>query len=214
MSTTDQALLTKVQYAVLEPADGGVTFPSGLWTPAEVLAYLNAQQDRLLKATAIHAGISAPVPILAGQSRFALPADWIATLGVTWIGSDGTIVSLTRSDVFETDHGKPSWVATRDTPVVYLDYAAPTLQMDLAPAPLIAGTVELIYVPQGPDMDGTGADTLVVPDEFAMPVIAYGVLANMWGKDGRGKNPTLAGYAAERFDLGVELARIIMAGYV
>ena len=89
---------------------------------------------------AAQVGIADDVAILARQSHFALPPDWIATVSVVWTGVDGTIRELVRADSFEIDHGDPSWTTTAATPLVYLDYAQPTLQLQIGPIPDVAGS--------------------------------------------------------------------------
>lgn len=212
MSTTDQSLMNAVQYVLLEPPDLGATFPSGLWTQAEVLSALSERQNRFLKSTLLLVGI-ASLPVLAAEYRLPLPQDWLTTVGLTWFGNDGRVVSLTRADAFEMDHGLPTWVNQRDTPSFYMDEDTPTLILQIAPAPLVDGTLELVYIPESPDVDGTGIP-LTVPDIYALPVLKYGVLAELFGKDGRGKNPEKAVYCEMRYALGQQLAEILLAGWV
>ena len=212
MSLTDQALMNAVQYVLLEPPDLGATFPSGLWTRDEVITALSERQNRLLKSTLMLAGI-VDIPALAAQHRFPLPEDWLTTVALTWFGSDGTIVSLSRSDAFEADHGLPTWVNQRDTPLLYMDEETPTLLVQIAPAPLIDGTLELVYIPESLDITGDGSP-LTVPDTYALPVLKYGLLAELFGKDGRGKNPEKAAYCEMRYALGIQMAEILLNGWV
>ena len=48
---TDQELLEEVQYTLIEPPDGGQSWPSQLWTRNESLEYLNERQDRFIRET-------------------------------------------------------------------------------------------------------------------------------------------------------------------
>ncbi len=207
----DQDLFSAVQDVLMEPTDGGQTFPSGLWTRTEVLARANERQNRLLKSTLLQVG-SADIPATAGVVRYALPDDWLTTVSVVWIGSDGTIRELTRSDSFEADHGSPQWTTTRATPLFYMDEDSPLLTIQIGPPPDLNGTLQLLYIPQGAPLTGLGELT-AVPDEFVLPVLKYGLLADLFGKDGRGKNPEKAAYAEQRFALGIELAGIILRGW-
>lgn len=212
MSTLDTDLMNAAQYVLLEPPDDGATFPSGLWTRHEVITALSERQNRFLKSSLLLVGI-VDIPAPAAQHRYPLPQDWLTTVGVTWFGDDGTITSLTRADAFEADHGLPTWVNQRGTPLMYMDEETPTLQVQIAPAPPIAGTLELIYIPESIDIDGSG-NPLTVPDIYALPVIKYGLLAELFGKDGRGRNPEKAAYCEMRYQLGVELSQILLRGWV
>jgi len=212
MATLDTAILTDIQYVLLEPVDGGATFPSGLWTPDEVLDRLNERQDRFLKASRILVGI-ATLPAQAGVHQFALPSDWLSTLSVVWEGNDGLIKELPRSDSFEADHGLPSWTMTRGTPQLYMDEDSPLLTIQIAPAPQVSGRLQILYIPQGVTLTGTG-ELLTVPDEFSESVAKYGTLADLFGKDGRGKNPEKAAYCEQRYALAQQVAGIILDGWV
>jgi hypothetical protein len=214
MPTNTSELLTAVQYVLLEPPDGA-TFPSGLWTQVEVLAAASERQNRFLKASLLLVGIVNLPAALPGEHRFALPQDWLTTVGVTWFGDDGKISSLIRSDSFEADHGLSSWVNQRGTPLLYMDEESPTLQVQIAPAPISPGYLELVYIPESADLDLPGPhNILTVPDIYALPVLKYGLLAELFGKDGRGKNPEKAAYCEMRYRLGIEVAGILKNGFV
>lgn len=209
--TTDRQILERLQYAVMEPPDLGATWPSGLWTQAEILDYLNTRQARFIKATRVLIGV-ANTPCPAGTPRIDLPSDWIGTLDVVWRGQDGRVRNLIRSDSFEADHGDVLWETTRDTPWVYMDYDTPTLQLQIAPIPHVAGIVEVWYLAQAAPLDATG-ELLTVPDAFSSAACFYGALADMLGKDGRGKSPDRAAYCEARYQLGIDAAQIILSGW-
>ena len=55
MAVTDQTILSEIQRVTLEGAgDGGATWPSLMWTQAEVLGYLNQRQNRFLAAVGLY----------------------------------------------------------------------------------------------------------------------------------------------------------------
>lgn len=212
MSITDQALLGEVQFAVVEPSDGGQIWPSGLWTREEVCALLTERQDQLLKQTLLLVTVSSPIAVGIGDRRLDLPADWIRTLAVIWTGNDGTIKELFRSDSFEADRALPTWQTTNATsPLVYMEFDAEALQIQIGPAPSVAGNLVLLYVAKGSPLTGSGVN-LTVPDDVAH-VCKYGLLAEMLSKEGRGKDPARAAYCEQRFDLGVEAVRLILKGW-
>ncbi len=121
MSVLDTDLLTALQYATLNPPDDGATWLDGLWTPAEVLAYLNERQNRLLRETLLLVGQAAPIAVATGVSQVTLPDDWMRTVRLIWRGTDGITRALFRSDSFAADAAVPTWETTPDTPLVYLD---------------------------------------------------------------------------------------------
>lgn len=209
---TDQEILTQLQYSLMEPPDNGATWPSGLWTQAEVLAALNERQNRFLKRTGIEVG-QANIAVSIGTFRYALPQDWLATLGVVWLGPDGTQVSLSRSDAFEADHGLADWPTTYGTPLLWMDADAPLLELQIAPLPNVAGNLLLLYIPQGAALDATG-ELFTIPNEYVHAVGKYGALADLFGKDGRGQNPEKAQYAELRYSMAEQMSQILLRGWV
>lgn len=208
MAVTDQQLLNECQYAVIEPPDNGATWPSGLWTLAEVLGYANQRQWYFLKETGI-VTTTASITANAGTgNRFSLPTDWIGTVRAAWKDASHW-QGLQRSDTWQADHGMDTWEATAGTPKLYMDAETPTLGIQIAPKPVINGTVEVLYVALSTTLDRSGI-ALTVPDEFA-PYIKWGVLADMLSKVlGRQQDMTRAAYCEERFQEGITLAQCLI----
>lgn len=207
---TDQALLTLLQYALVEPPDGGASWPSGLWTRDEVINALNTRMRQYLRDTqAITTRTEIAVP--AGTNPITVPADWVATLAGVWRKQDGTRIPLTPSDTFELDLGLPTWETTRDTPLVVLDGDDGTLTVRLGPVPDADGTLELLYIALPTAANGNGV-ALSIPDEM-LDGIKYGTLADLLGKVGRGNDPLRAQYAEERFQMGELVTEIILGGW-
>lgn len=213
MALTDQQILDELQSAVLNPRDLGVTWVNGLWDTTEVLNRMNERQNRFLKHTQLLIG-TANLLVGAGIHRVALPQDWLLTAGVVWRGADGTVKDLPRGDSFEADHGLVTWpTTTADAPDLYFDYDQPVLEIQLAPAPTLAGSLDLLYVAAGAPLDGTG-ELIGLPDEFAASGVKYGTLADLLNKNGRGRSPDRASYAEIRYTLGMAVADLLLHSWV
>jgi hypothetical protein len=225
---TDQELLSLVQRSLVEPVDGGASWPSGLWTRDEVITGLNTRMRQYLRDT--HAIVTrVPVVVPALTNPVNLPADWIATLHCVWLEETGGGAfdpvafdvgafdgseerhPLSPADAFESDLMLSTWESTPGTPIVYLDGDQGTLTLRLAPVPDTDGVLELMYVSLPAAANGSGV-TLSIPDEF-LDGIRYGVLGNLLGKVGRGSDPQRAAYAEERFSMGELLTEIILGGW-
>jgi hypothetical protein len=210
----DQDLLTAVQYALVEPPTGGLSWASDLWTTPEMYAFLDIRQQRLLKLTHLQVGIG----LIAGLptvNRYALPDDWIASVMVLWDQTtDGVrrVRELFRTDMMQADLGLSSWEVTAGTPLAYSDADTPTRTIQLVPAPDALGWITVLYVPLASTPTGVGEE-LQVPDEWCHPVMKYGVLANALSKVGRAQDPQRAAYSEWRFQLGVEVSRLILNGW-
>lgn len=208
---TDQELLNALQYNLIEPPNGGASFPSGLWARDEVLATINTRQKKLLRDTHLLT-TRAEQAVVAGTDPVPLPTDLLVALQLVWrVTATGARSILTPSEMFEVDLLIPTWQTVRATPQVYLDFDADTLTLRLAPLPDVSGTLELLYV--AAPTQATGANrTLSLPDEFC-DVVEWGVLADLLGKVGRGADPGRAQYCTERFDLGETVTEIILGGW-
>src|SRR3990167_1332656 len=209
---TDQALLSEIQYALLEPPDGGQSWPSEVWTRAEVLGNLNNTLWGWLRDT--HALITRveQAELAASLGVVTLPADWIATAGYVWRTAGGVRTPLGPVDRFEGDLALPTWEAAAGTPLGYDEFEADTLTLQLIPRPDANGTLELLYVARPTAVTGAGA-TLAVPEEF-LSGIKYGTVAMLLRKVGRLVDPERAAYAEARYDLTVELTKILLEGWV
>lgn len=214
MSVTDQAILSEIQRVTLEnTGDAGATWPSGMWTQAEVLGYLNQRQNRLLAACALFWKV-AETPVTTLQSEQPNPADWVATVFLAYATSPGvslvgTYRELPKMDALELDLIQPSWPgASSLTPRGYYEIDGQTLSTFVVPIPTDVGSVlERYYVALGTTLDASGI-AFSVSDEL-VPTIKYGVLADMFGKVGEAQNPALAAACELRWREGVELATLM-----
>lgn len=209
----DQAVLSQMQRQLLEEPDGGQTWPSLLWTRDEVIHLLTQRQNRMLKETLLLVSLASPsLTVNIGDHRIALPADCIRVVTAVWRGNDGTVKELSRLDSFEADHALPTWELTNATyPIGYMEFDALQAQIQIAPAPSVAGVIELLYVACGAALTGNGV-SLAVPDEVE-PGLRYGTLADALGKDGRGQDLERAKYCEDRYQLGNEAIRLILKGW-
>lgn len=212
MATTDQQVLSWLQRRVTEPDDAGATWPSGLWTQAEVLGYMNQRQQAFMTATGVDAG-EALIPYLSGVKDYLLPQDLVQAFAVTWIAADGTTHPLDPSTSFQLD----LYDAAMDVHVVQRPWAflqqtdCPIGQIRVSPPANASGTLRVWYLPVGDTVDGSG-QILVIPDEF-VPAYRWGVLEDMLRKAGRGQNLLIAEYARARWEMGVIVAKGIVEGY-
>ena len=206
----DQALLTEIQYALLEPPDGGASWPGEVWTRDEVLDGLNGGIRALLRDTHL---LTARVetPVTAGTISIALPADWLATGYLVWRALAGTRTPLGPVDSFEGDLALPSWETVPGTPIGYTDLDQSTLTLRLVPTPVADGTLEILYVPRPDPVNGAG-QTLPVPDEFASG-IKYATIGWLLRKPGRLHDPERATYCEGRYTLTQIAAGLILQGW-
>lgn len=204
MAVLDTEFLDDLQWLLVEPQDGGVTWPSGLWTQAEVLAAVNRVQSEFLRRTEITAAW-AKIEVTGGDPIVPVPQDYILASEVIYGGDDATTpaIPLPRSDEWELDRALQAWDQTASTPIVYGDgIATDLLDLQLAPTPTLDGWVYLLYVACGAPISVGGLSMFTVPDE-AVVTVMWGVLADLLDKVGRGEDLARAQYCHQRFEEGV-----------
>lgn len=210
MAFTDQDIMQQIQNTMIEPPDGGLTWPSGLWTMVEVVGYLDQRQNMFLKDSHFQFGI-ANIPATQGVHIYDLPNDWINTIRVLWIDTDDNTLELPRSDLWEADYGIPSWSYVEATPKIFWDGGKPAT-IRLMPIPDTDGTIQIHYVPYAALLTGVPPELFTLPAEFVPPV-KYGAMADMLTKVGRANDIPRAKYCAQRFKLGIEVAKLLVKGW-
>lgn len=213
MPVTDQTVFSEIQRVTLEnTGDGGATWPSDMWTAAEVISYANQRQNRFLLETGLRVRRRED-NITINQSNQPFPAnpgDWIATLLIAYKTAAGLYRELPRLDAGELDLELPSWpAATSATPRGFYETDGDTLTTYVVPIPTEAGSaLERYYVALGTTLTGAGVN-FSVPDEF-VPTIKYGILAEMFLKVGGAgaDNMMMSELCEERWEEGVEVAKM------
>jgi hypothetical protein len=209
---TDRELLTELQYVLIEPPDGGDTWPSLIWTRPEVLDAVNAGVRALVRDTHLQV-VRLELPILAGARSIALPADWLATAALVWRAADGTRTPLGPVDAFEGDLGEPGWELETGLPLGYADLDGPTLTVRLVPTPAAPGVLELLYIAVPAAITGTlPATELPIASEFATAA-KYAALGTLLRKVGRLLDAERAQYCERRYALTQTAAELLLGGF-
>lgn len=203
MAVTDQALLDDLQRAMIEPPDLGVTWPSGLWNTAEVVAYINQRLQRYKQETLINASWMIQ-PIVPNQPIHQLPQEWLGTVHLL-VEQDGSVTPLDHASRSEVDLTFYGWQQNNGRPLVYCELQTGTLSLELVPTPLAGGTLHGFVEWLAQVVDGTGID-LDLPEEL-VPYLYYGVLADMFGKQGRAFDEPRRNYCEDRFAEGIAVGR-------
>lgn len=209
-SILDTELLNEIQYHMVETPNSGASFGSGLWSTDEVLNYINNRQRQFMAETGVILK-QGTLTTTANQKRHALPQDFIEVTRAVWRTASRVRYGLTEADDWEIHHGQPTWeYVTAMVPSVYNVSDVPQLQIEIAPASYDDGVLELTYVALTDEVDGTGI-YFSVPDEF-LPIIKWGVMADMLSKIGRGQDAERAEYCEQRYQEGVAAAQVMLGG--
>lgn len=208
---TDQDLLSEMQLALLEPPDGGASFPSEAWTREEVLDAVNASLRDLARQTTITVTLTT-VAVFLGNTGVTLPADWIGTVYLVWRTLTNQRIPLSPAGAFEADTAAPGWegVTVPARPYAFADLDTSTLRLRLIPTPGEDGTLEILYAQRPAEVAGAGT-LLPFPDEFASAE-KYGALETLLNKVGRMQDPERASYCGQRRDVAMLAADLLLQG--
>jgi hypothetical protein len=208
----DRDLLSELQLVLIEPPDGGDTWPSGIWTRAEVLDAVSGGVRAIVRDT--HLLVTrVEVAVVAGAVSVALPVDWLATGYLVWRSLTNVRSPLGPVDGFESDLALPSWESVPGTPIGYADLDRQTLTLRLVPTPAENGTLEILYVYRPAELTAiTPGAQLPVAEEFTSAV-KYGALAYLLRKVGRLLDSERADYCDRRYELTRVASTIILGGW-
>ncbi len=217
---TDTEILSWTQALMIEPRDGGGTWPSGLWTVAEIGAFFNEAQTEFLKETGIIL-TSGTQGLAANTQRTSLPSDMILMESVAFDDFQGFIRNVPRADGYQADAAFTSPSTSWETnplpdrrPLSYTIGETPSLQIQVMPPAGVGGMLHYLYVAVGAVLAKQGStENFAVPDEF-VHIIQWRVIEKMLSKIGRGAADERAQYAADRWNLGIAATRVRLEGWV
>jgi len=209
-SLTDRNLINDIQYHLLEAANDWTA--STAWggteqfTMDDVTDALQRRRNQFLAetgCTVTRSYVHAPPPPI---SRIPLSDDIIDVRRAAWCTIDSAYSILWRSDEWALTAYAKSWSTTLTTPHSFSITATPPVSMQIAPAPLDAGYLELLCVETEADLDETAGVAMNIPDDFCW-VVKWGAMADLLGKDGPAADPVRAAYCERMYQIGVDVAR-------
>jgi hypothetical protein len=216
VATTDQELLSDVQSLLAEPRDGGVTWPSGMWSQLEVVSYLSDSQLDLVATTALVLK-RVTVGCITHLLRHDLPEDFVELVRIVWVrASDSRRFPLHRADIWELDaalfSGISNWRVEAGIPNLFTTGDLPTRTVQIAPAATVPGNLDVLYVAVPVALTGAGA-AIEVPDDSTVALV-WGTVQQALTKEGRAKDPARAQVAGGLHRLAAEAVRLILRGWV
>lgn len=203
---TAQQLVAKIQYHLMENAGGVVDGSTWVGTECFTLAdFQNAvyrRVNRFLEETGqiiTHSQVS----VASGSGRIAIPSDWIDIRRAGWITPEGSNNVLWRTSEYVMDSQFNDWNVSPGRPEVYSLAVTKLLEMQIAPPPDDIGTLDLLTV-----TSLTTEGVLNIFNDFGW-VIKWGAIADLLGQDGEARDADRSEYAEQRWNEGIQLAKIM-----
>ncbi len=204
---TDQDSITAMEYSLLEPPTPTAWTGTSMFSLEDLTRALQRRRDQFLGETGIVLSQYAPSAPPTPVGRVALDDAYLDVRRAAWKTLAGAYNVLWREDEANFNAYMPGWNVNPDAPLAYSMIATPTWQMQLAPIPADKGTLDLLAVLAGEELDPATGVLLGVPDDFEW-VVKFGALADLLSFDGPARDPFRAQYCEARWKEGVQLARI------
>lgn len=199
---TDADILSQIQLALVEPADGGITVPSGLWTPAELQDALD-NGKQFVRVGAVPFLTRVTLITVPNQIRYDLPQDWVATQRVVWHGANGSKMDLGRDSTWSADYMDPYWPMNAEgRPEIYNDTITPMPQLQVMPPAQDNGVLEVTYLSAGTTLT-----------DLLIPIAKWRAIALLLGKDGRGQDLPRAKLANDLATQGLKVLNVFLKGW-
>jgi hypothetical protein len=208
-SVTAVNLVQQIQAHLLEPV-GATWTGSDQFTMADVLSALERRRDQFLLETGL-ALYRIRYPIAPPpDGRITLDETIISVRRAAWHRTDGVVIPLKREDIWTANHYAPTWVQAPARPpidpTIYSVGETPPLVLQVVPAPLDTGVLDLVSVMRESRLDLLSTTVLGVPDDWAW-VVKFGAIADLLGKDGLAFDPHREAYCDARWQQGIAAAR-------
>lgn len=209
-TVTDSAVLSLIEYHLLEPQSGITSSPAwagtSMWAQGPFLDSMTRRRNRFLEETAsVIQHFSTPT-IDAGTTRVVLQGV-LETRRVSWVDATGNQTLLWRDDEFAANSYNPNWMVTPDTPVIYSLAVTQPFTLQLIPPPVDIGFLDILAIAPGPAplVPSTGV-VLGIPDNY-QGAISFGTMADLLSQDGPATDIQRAEYANQRYLEYVQLCR-------
>lgn len=203
MTINVQDFMTRI---ALDLHESDNSFPTGCWTPDEMLGFLNYAEQEFLQRTGIMKSDDSIVLPPASPILVDRPDN---TMDIERISFNGKY--LRRQTSWDLEKGDPSWRANSiGNPHFWHEDHISNKQIELDKIPTAGGTVR-IFADTYPNPYVSSLEDIHIKDSWEI-YLRWKVLALALAKDGQGQDLGRSQYADRRFSFGIYLARRIILG--
>ncbi len=211
-TVTDRDLTQEIQDALIEPritsANGWTWTGTDQFILSDVVNAIQRRRNQFLVETGIVATHSTLTGVNPPDGRVQLADTVIDVRRVAWQPASGPWATLFREDEWAMTSANPLWTVQPGTPGCFSVLAPPPLTLQIEPVPLDAGTLDVVTIISGADLDVSTGVILGIPDDWCWAV-KWGALADLLGRDGPSRDAPRAAYCETRYQQAVQLAQEI-----
>ena len=207
-SVTDNQLLSEIQDHLNEPSTNPWTGTAQFSIPA-INAALQRARDQFLSDTGVYCTRSTPFSGMPSNGRVQLPQSTLDIRRAAWQDSSTLkTYGLVRTDEYAALGYSPSWPQQSSLPYSYSVAVTPPISIQLIPAPVNSGALDLCLLSSGPTLSCDPANPVIlgVPDGFCWAV-KYGALADLLSEDGPSTDHARSAYCRTLYQLAMMSAR-------
>lgn len=210
MATTIGTLLSRVAYDLQEDSNLFNNVEPHLWTPDEMLGYVQDAETGFLKETGI-IKLDTTFIVSPGATRIVDKPDGVMFISRVSVGGK----PMRRQSALDLERQDYMWRTQEDTrPGSYHEDHLPIDKIELNRVPKVGSSIRFIYtqVPEDYPPYPDGYNTfLTVPDAWE-PYIRWEVIAQALAKDGDGQDVQRSIFAHNQFKFGIALAKKMAKG--
>jgi hypothetical protein len=209
-TVTDRDLVSLIQYHFLEPATPTAWSGTEMFTLTEIAEALERRRDQFLLETFCRVTRTATYPtapdvVPPGTLSYDLPENVVALRRLAWRELSGKVTPLQQSSSVALRGANPLWTLNADVPKTYMYDTRSPHTIALSPVPANAGSLDIIAVATGADLDPSSNVAIGIPDDLCWGV-KWGAMATLLSKDGPARDYARALYCERRYRLAVVAA--------
>lgn len=231
----DITLIPVMCYQLIEPVPTNLGTASAAWigtdmfTLAELTQALQNRRDQFLADTGCvvtNFVQSMPAPPIG---RVSFPDNVMDIRRLQWLSQIGTASGYGMGLYGLGPYGGPtptiqytnlwpltemqltmlnqSWSVNPSVPYGYSIISSPPLTIQVGPVPATEASIDVVAVEAGAALNPQVGVLMGIPDDFTW-IVKWGALADLLGMDGQARDPQRAAFCEQRYQLGVQLARM------
>lgn len=184
-TVTDNQLLSEIQAHLIEQIANPQTVLLQFGVTA-ISQALQRNRDQFLSDTGSYITRTLPFSGMPSNGRIQLPLTLIDVRRAAWKDSSSNkTYRLKRTDEYGASGYRPSWAQRPGLPFAYSVAVTPPVSLQVIPAPINLGTLDLCSLDTGPALPCNPSNPVKIGlmDDYCWGV-KYGAMADLLGEDG------------------------------